>query len=48
MLKIVLGILFLVAVAMLIYAMVAWRDEVKDLPSEEPDDDYCKDMDQHL
>jgi hypothetical protein len=42
MLKIVLGILFLIAVAMLVYAMIAWKAEM-----EEPDDDYCKDMDQH-
>lgn len=50
MLKIVIGILLLIAGGMLLYAMIAWRDEMKEWPRVEDwdpkdDDNYCSDMD---
>lgn len=50
MLKIVIGILILVAGGMFVYAQIAWKDEMKDWPrpedrEPESDDNYCSDMD---
>lgn len=51
MLKIVLGIFFVIVVALFVYAQVAWKGEMQDWPRPEDrdpkdDDNYCADMDQ--
>jgi hypothetical protein len=51
MLKIAAGVFLLIAVGLLVYAQIAWREEMKEWPRPEDhdpkdDDNYCSDMDQ--
>lgn len=51
MLKIVIGIFIVIAIAMFVYAQIAWREEMKEWPrpedgEPEDDDNYCSNMDE--